>query len=310
MQSRTNWILVGTLAVSATTASHTVRAAHNCEDLVKLGLFPNTIVQTAKDVPADGKIGMPSFCEVTATITPIPGSKITAVYRLPQMWNGRMLGLGGGGWTGVTDLRMPMYGPVRTADAGLPRGYATAQTDGGHSIHLTPDGFPVTTDASWTCDNPVAVTDFAHRAVHQMTVVGKEVIAAFCGRGPTKSYFQGCSTGGRMGMMETQRYPEDYDGVIAGAPVYSLLVQSSSAVRDQIFRAPGAAIPPELMKLVHEAVLSACDGRRTKGWRNHRPASLQMETAVHAMQDGSIRCRLLDSPTSGGAEQSVSNGAY
>jgi feruloyl esterase len=62
-----------------------------------------------------------------------------------------------------------------------------------------------------------------------------------------------------MGMMETQRYPEDYDGVVAGAPVYSLLVQSSNTVRDQIFKAPGAAIPPAQLKLVNKAVLAACD---------------------------------------------------
>src|SRR6185369_11715 len=71
--------------------------------------------------------------------------------------------------------------------------------------------------------------------------------------------YQGCSTGGRMGLMETQRYPEDYDGVVAGAPVYSLLVQSSNTVRDQIFKAPGASFSKEQIELVHEAVLAACD---------------------------------------------------
>ena len=84
----------------------------------------------------------------------------------------------------------------------------------------------------------MAVTDFSHRAIHEMTVLGKQVVASHYGRAATKNYYQGCSTGGRMGMMETQRYPDDYDGVVAGAPVYSLLVQSSSVVRDQIFKAP------------------------------------------------------------------------
>ena len=132
---------------------------------------------------------------------------------------------------------------------------------------------PASTDASWTRNNPAAVTDFSHRAIHEMTVLGKQVVANYYGRAPTKSYYQGCSTGGRMGMMETQRYPDDYDGVVAGAPVYSLLVQSSSVVRDQIFKAPGAAIPIEQLKLVHEAVLSACDAeRRSERWRRHGSA--------------------------------------
>jgi feruloyl esterase len=69
-------------------------AAPNCADLTRPGLFPNTIVQTAAVVAADAKTGMPAYCEVTALITPVVGSKITAVYRLPESWNGRMLGLG------------------------------------------------------------------------------------------------------------------------------------------------------------------------------------------------------------------------
>ena len=215
-------------------------------------MFPHTVVQSAAVIAADAKTGMPTYCEVTALISPVPGSKITAVYRLPENWNGRLLGLGGGGWAGNLYLSTPLTGPGRTASLGLPRGYATAQTDGGHSSALT-------IDASWTRDNPVAVTDFSHRAIHEMTVIGKQVVASYYGRDVTKSYYQGCSTGGRMGLMETQRYPDDYDGVVAGAPVYSLLVQSSNVVRDQIFKAPGASFSMEQIKLVHDAVLSACD---------------------------------------------------
>ena len=245
-------VLLRALAATGVMTSPGLGAAQNCADLTRPGLFPNTIVQTANVVSADGKTGLPAYCEVTALITPVPGSRITAVYRLPENWNGRMLGLGGGGWAGNLSLSSPFSGPGTTASVGLPRGYATAQTDGGHSS-------TVVTDASWTRGNPVAVADFSHRAIHEMTVLGKKVVARHYGRAATKSYYQGCSTGGRMGMMETQRYPDDYDGVIAGAPVYSLLVQSSSVVRDQIFRAPGAAIPIEQLKLVNDAVMSACD---------------------------------------------------
>jgi feruloyl esterase len=258
VHTRTNWILAGALAVSATMTSHAVLAAQSCADLAKPGLFRNTVVQTAKDVRADSKSGMPSFCEVTAVITPVPRSRITAVYRLPEPWNGRLLGLGGAGWAGLLYLSVPHYGPGRLADLGLPRGYATAQTDGGHPTSTIPD-ISSTTDISWVRDNPEAITDFSFRAIHVMTLLGKQVVARYYGRRPDKSYYQGCSSGGRMGMMETQRYPEDYDGVVAGAPVNSLMVQASSVWRDQIFKAPGAAISDEQLKLVHEAVLKACD---------------------------------------------------
>lgn len=247
-------MLGGALAVACAMASHRVGAAQNCAGLTGPGLFPNTVVQSATVVPADAKTGMPAYCEVTAVIVPVPNSKITAVYRLPEDWNGRMLGLGGGGFSGNLYLTLPLSGPGRAASVGLPRGYATAQTDGGHSSSLA-------TDVSWTRDNPTAVTDFSHRAIHEMTVLGKQVVASHYGRPPMKSYYQGCSTGGRMGLMEAQRYPDDYDGIVAGAPVHTLQVQSSTVVRDQIFKAPGAAIPPDLMKIVHEAVLSACDAR-------------------------------------------------
>ena len=105
-------------------------AARTCADLTRPGLFPNTVVQKAVAVPADAETGTPAFCEVTAQISPVAGSKITAVYRLPDTWNGRMLGLGGGGFAGILILRVPSFvtGPSRAADAGLPRGYATAQT--------------------------------------------------------------------------------------------------------------------------------------------------------------------------------------
>jgi feruloyl esterase len=250
MRAKRQWMLLGALAAVSVMSSKEVSAADNCADLAKPGSFPNTVVQSARVVGA--KDPLPAFCEVTALISPVPGSKITVVYRLPEKWNGRMLGLGGGGWAGNLSLFSPPSGPGRSADLGLTRGYATAQTDGGHSSTNV-------LDVSWVPNNPDAVTDFSHRAIHEMTVVGKQVVAGYYGRTPSRSYYQGCSSGGRMGMMETQRYPEDYDGVVAGAPVYSLLVQSSNTVRDQIFKAPGASISVEQMKRVGDAVLAACD---------------------------------------------------
>lgn len=224
-----------------------------CQALRGAAGFPGALVSSAVRVSGDADLGLPAFCEVTALINPVPGSVITAVYRLPDNWNGKMLGLGGGGWSGQLALLSPRTN-VLTASSGLPRGYATAQTDGGHTETTS-------ADPSWVRNNPEAVTDFGHRAIHETAVLGKAVVARYYGRPAERSYFQGCSTGGRMGMMETQRYPEDYDGVVAKAPVYSLLVQSSTLVRDRIFRAPGAEISVALMRKVNDAVLAACDAQ-------------------------------------------------
>jgi feruloyl esterase len=231
------WAGTGLVAGAATAAE--------CEALAQPGLFGDaTQVRSARAVAADTASGAPAFCEVTAVLRPVKGSEIVGVYRLPADWNGRMLGLGGGGWAGNL---LPA-----TALPALKRGYATAQTDGGHA---SANG----ADTSWMKGNPVAVTDFSHRAVHEVTVLGKKVVARRYGRDATRSYFQGCSTGGRMGMMETQRYPDDYDGVIAGAPVYSLLVQTSPVVRRQIFAPPGAALTAAQLTRVNAASTAACD---------------------------------------------------
>src|SRR5262245_18999740 len=97
-------VLWGTLIAAGVMTSRGVSAAPSCEELTRPGLFANTVVQSAAVVAADAKVGLPAFCDVTAIISPVPGSKITAVYRLPELWNGRLLGLGGGGWAGHTYL--------------------------------------------------------------------------------------------------------------------------------------------------------------------------------------------------------------
>ena len=219
--------------------------ADACAALTAPGLFGQTSVSSAKPVAADAAKGLPAYCEVTATVSPAAGSTIGVVYRLPVGWNGKMLGLGGGGWAG--NVR------IESATPGLKSGYATAQTDGGH-------GATGPWDTAWA-SNPEAITDFAYRAIHLMTEVGKEVVAKYYGKQETRAYFQGCSTGGRQGLMEVQRFPDDYDGVISGAPVYNLLVQTSSVVRNQILSAPGAGFTADQLKLVNDAVLKSCDAK-------------------------------------------------
>lgn len=215
-----------------------------CDALTTAGLFKNTTVQAARVITPDVEPGSVAHCEVTAVITPVTGSRIVAVYRLPDAWNEKLLGLGGAGWAG--NLRLD------AASAPLARGYATAQTDGGH-------GSTELWDTSWS-SRPVAVTDFGWRAIHEMTLFGKEVISRYYGRPPVRAYFQGCSTGGRQGLIEAQRFPGDYDGIVAGAPVQSLLTQTTQLLRALAFRSAGAALTPGQLARLNEASLAACDG--------------------------------------------------
>jgi len=186
---------------------------------------------------------LPGYCEVTATLSPVSGSTIGVVYRLPASWNGKVLGFGGGGWIGNIALQ--------TASEGLRKGYATLQTDGGHPIGNVWDN-------AWASD-PEKAKDFSYRAIHEMTVAGKKLVASYYSQPHRRAYYQGCSTGGRMGLMEAQRYPDDYDLISAGAPVYTLQTQTSAVLRGQTFAKPGASFTAADLQLAQAAALNACD---------------------------------------------------
>jgi feruloyl esterase len=187
--------------------------------------------------------GLPGFCEVTATLSPVAGSNIGVVYRLPASWNGKVLTFGGGGWVG--NIALP------TASEGLRKGYATLQTDGGHPIGNVWDN-------AWAA-NPEQAKDFSYRAIHETTVAGKALVAAYYGQPHRRGYYQGCSTGGRMGLMEAQRYPDDFDAISAGAPVYTLQTQTSAVFRGQAFAKNGGGFSAGDLQLAQNAALKACD---------------------------------------------------
>ena len=240
------------VVVAATCVGTTASAQDACNALKAGPTFPNTTVVSADTVPADAQRGLPTFCEARVTISPVPGSRITAVYRMPASWNGRILGIGGGGFAGNLT--------VDAAADGLKRGYAIIQNDLGHpsagaldpAFAILPDGQP----------NTEGIIDFGHRATHLATTVGKQVIATFYRRGADRAFWQGCSTGGRQGLAEVQRYPDDYDGVIAGAPVYTPLVYSNAILRVQAFHAkPDSNLLASQVPLIQKAVLAACDAK-------------------------------------------------
>lgn len=198
------------------------RAAERCERLTALS-FPNTTITGAATVaagafhlPPDAPPAspefftafdrLPSFCRVQATIAPSADSHIEVEVWLPAShWNGRFLGVGNGGYGGS-------FGYYRLGEA-LDGGYATASTDTGHKGTFR--------ESQWAVGHPEKQIDFDYRAIHEMTALAKAAMRAYYGREPEHSYFHSCSNGGRQGLMEAERYPADYDGIMAGAPAIS-----------------------------------------------------------------------------------------
>jgi feruloyl esterase len=183
-----------------------------------------------------------AFCRVAATLKPTPQSEIKMEVWLPSNgWNGRLQVVGNGAFAGTIN-----YPAMATA---LAAGYAAASTDTGHT---GPSGN--------TFVNEDVLTDFAHRAVHETTVAAKKIIDLVYGEAPEWAIFNGCSTGGRQALTAAQRYPDDYNGIIAGAPgSYTSLQAFGQVWIAQAMAAPGAALPPAALTRLHEAVLTACD---------------------------------------------------
>src|SRR5713101_8848946 len=233
--------------------------ASPCENLSALKL-PGAAITSAESVaagaftPPSGPAASlvlknaPAFCRVTAEVKPSKDSDIKMKVWLPASgWNGKYQTQGNGGFAGMINYPA-MAGAVS-------RGYATASTDTGHA------GAPA--EASWAVGHPEKITDFGYRAVHEMTLKAKEIIRAFYGDNAKRSYFASCSNGGRQGLMEAQRFPEDYDGIIAGAPAnYFTHLLTAGAWDVQATQLdPASYIPAAKIPAVSAAVLKACDAQ-------------------------------------------------
>ena len=193
---------------------------------------------------------LPPFCRVQAVSTPTSDSNINFEVWLPQStWNGKFLSSGEGGYAGALNYtRLGLDGGL---DELLRRGYATASTDTGHLAATT----------FWAIGHPERAVDYLYRSKHLVTLAAKALVAAYYGQAPTHSYFNSCSNGGRQGLMEVQRYPEDYDGVVVGAP-WNFQSHSNAGFvwNAQALTAPGAGIPAAKLPAITAAVLAACDG--------------------------------------------------
>jgi len=252
------------LAVSCGLFSSVNAAPQPCERLAQLAL-PNTKITSAQTIAAGAfspppagspwLIGdpsfykhLPAFCRVTADDKPTPDSDIKIEVWMPASgWNGKFRGQGNGGFAGEMDYR--------ALGLAILQGYASASTDTGHAA--------IGVDARWALGHPEKIIDFAYRAIHEMTSLSKATVTAFYGDAPKHSYFANCSNGGRQALMEAQRYPEDYDGILAGAPANYWTHLLSSAVWDAQATTldPNSYIPPSKIPAIAHAVLAACDAK-------------------------------------------------
>jgi feruloyl esterase len=175
-------------------------------------------------------------------------------------WNGKFLAVGNGGFGGS----IQGYNDMQVA---LRRGYATAGNDTGHTEADGPNGM-------FALSHPEKIVDFSHRAMHEMVVTSKRLVDAFYSKPAQFSYYKGCSTGGRQGVMAAQRYPDDFDGIIAGALANRHIQMHTAGVARSIelSRHPEQSIPASKAELVSKAIMSACDPMKEGFVNNPRRA--------------------------------------
>jgi feruloyl esterase len=281
------WILMCMLAAPMFAAT--------CESLQSLAL-PDTTITTAQVVaagtfsppaPAPGNAqakakgkssvnayaNLPEFCRVAATLKPSGDSDIKVEFWLPVSgWNRKLQSVGNGGWAGVIS-----YSAMAEA---VKAGYASASTDTGH----------VGGSGSFALGHQEKLIDFGWRSEHEMTVKAKAVIQAFYGAAPRLSYWNGCSTGGRQGLKEAQKFPDDYDGIIAGAPANrtALALWVASAV----LKDPASYIPAGKYQLLHSVVLNACDLRD-----GVRDGLIEDPTRCNKFDARALLCKGADGPS-------------
>jgi hypothetical protein len=222
-------------------------AATSCAALMTLTLNDARVDQATvvEPTPQARAAGRGVLCRVAGTI----GTETHFVALLPDTWNRRFVMGGGGGFVGAVE-NMGAFS--------VNRGFATVGTDAGHQAQ------PIS--AAWALNNRTRLIDYAYEAVHRTAVVSKAIIQAYYGVAPERSYFYGCSNGGREALMEAQRYPDDFDGIVAIAPVINWVATAASFLRNlQALYPTGAfttpALPRATLMYLERQVLAVCDGR-------------------------------------------------
>jgi feruloyl esterase len=238
-----------------TAVAATAQTPQSCAKLSSLSVPQTEIVQAS--VVEAGKLDLgpaeksplygylPAFCRVVAISRPTADSNIKIEVWLPLAgWNGKFAGTGNGGFAGS-------IGYLGLAGAVL-SGFATGGTDAGHTGGAG--------DSAWALGHPEKVIDFGYRGVHVMTEFGKAVVKTFYDSAARENYFSSCSDGGREALMEAQRFPADYDGILAGAPAYNWtgLISRAADLSSKLDSSKETYIPASKLPAIRQAVLDAC----------------------------------------------------
>ena len=276
-------------------------AAVSCASLGSLSL-PEARITSAQSVaagdftpppgagPTQPIHNLPAFCRVAVTLAPSNDSDIKIEVWMPASgWNGKFQAVGNGGWSGAIG-----YSALASA---ITRGYASASTDTGHTGG----------SAEFALGHPEKLIDFAYRSEHEMTVKAKALVAAFYGSGPKLSYWNGCSSGGKQGLKEAQKYPEDYNGVIAGAPANNWVALLSSDMMSSValLKDPASRIPPAQTPAPAQSGGRGvrCSGRRQR--RSHRRSHQMPFRSRGPVVQGTGNGKLSHSGASGSGEETL-----
>jgi feruloyl esterase len=273
-------VAIGTFAAVAIASAPAL--ATPCTNLQTLALEQTTITSAADIAtgvftipgtsPPQRLTGLPAFCRVTATLAPTVDSVIKIEVWLPETtWSGRFLGLGSGGYGGFIDygaLALRLNAGYAVANTGLGTGvagcnstYCGSAGNMGNPLAIAYGDPPIPTLGLFGF--PERIKDYGYRAIHLMTLRGKEITTAFYQRSADKSYFFGCSTGGQNALMEAQRFPQDYDGIVAGAAAFNhtRLWAGGAYGWRRLHDHPGSFIQAGQFSLINKAVLKQCAGQ-------------------------------------------------
>ncbi len=255
MNSRIAAAIAAILPVAATLYAQSDRAAA-CTALANTAL-PSASIQAAESITTgtftppgstNAMNNLPPFCRIAGTIKPTAESDIRFEVWLPlENWNGKYAQVGNGGWAGVIS-----YGQLPEQ---LRRGYAVASTNTGHQAGPPLDA------AKFAVEQPEQLVDFSYRAHHETTLKAKALVNAFYGRAADKAYWFGCSSGGYEGLQEAQRFPADFDGIVAGAPAnnFTRLMAGDFDATLAVLKEPASSLPPSALSVLYRGMLAACD---------------------------------------------------